>query len=274
MIKALLRLVTIWFRYGESPSVLLEVQTQLQDMDPTSWLMALPQLIARLGTRHKELQSTLINLLKDIASQYPHAVIWPLLTASQTQKIEHEEAAQVIMDFICTMPDGTKLVSQAELVGRELIRTSISWIEKWKNIVEKWVPRYDLMEIAWHELASAWEEEVAQLQIPETPDEDHFVQQFGSQIRGIYKTMVKYRSSRQLNLINTAYTDLYKLYADLEAQLVMLKLSGSKLQLTSVAPRLLMLHDCLLTVPGKLIPSIPSWILLTIRGVRSEPQTR
>jgi FKBP12-rapamycin complex-associated protein len=131
MIKALLRLVTLWFRYGESPSVLIEVSSQLSSTPISSWLMAIPQLIARLGTIHKDLQGVLINLLKDIASHYPHAVIWPLLTASQTKKVEHDEAARVIMDYICTMPDGSRLVSQAELVGRELIRTSISWLEKW-----------------------------------------------------------------------------------------------------------------------------------------------
>ena len=92
--------------------------------------MAIPQLIARLGTLHRELQGLLLELLKDIARQYPHAVIWPLITASQTRKVEHEKAARVIMNYICQMQDGTTLVHQAELVGRELIRTSTSWTEK------------------------------------------------------------------------------------------------------------------------------------------------
>lgn len=129
-IKALLRLVTIWFRFGETESVLVEVENQLAKTPISRWLMAIPQLIARLGTRHREVQGVLIGLLKDISSHYPHAVIWPLLTASQTKKIEHERAARVIMNFICSMPDGTRLVNQAELVGRELIRASISWMEK------------------------------------------------------------------------------------------------------------------------------------------------
>jgi len=130
MIKALLRLVTLWFRFGETESVLVEVEQQLTETPISRWLMAIPQLIARLGTRHKALQGELIQLLRNISSHYPHAVIWPLLTASQTRKVEHDQAARVIMDFICSMPDGTRLVNQAELVGRELIRTSISWMEK------------------------------------------------------------------------------------------------------------------------------------------------
>lgn len=130
VIKALLRLVTLWFRFGESQAVLGEVENQLNITDVEPWLSAIPQLIARLGTPQKDLQHTLIKLLKSISSHYPHAVIWPLLTATQTRKVEHQEAARVIMDYICSMSDGTRLADQAELVGRELIRTSTSWLEK------------------------------------------------------------------------------------------------------------------------------------------------
>lgn len=130
-IKALLRLVTLWHRFGESDSVLLEVSSQLAATSVASWLDAIPQLIARLGTKHKDLQALLIELLKNIANQYPHAVIWPLMTASQTKAAEGEAGARVIMDFICTMPNGVRLIHQAELVGTELIRSSNSWLEKW-----------------------------------------------------------------------------------------------------------------------------------------------
>ena len=129
-IRGLLRLVTLWFSYGEASSVLAEVNYQLKATSISSWLVAIPQLIARLGTRHEDLRGALVELLKNIASQYPHAVIWPLLTASHTKKAEDQNAARLVMDYICTMSDGTRLVQQAEMVGRELIRASISWMEK------------------------------------------------------------------------------------------------------------------------------------------------
>lgn len=130
VIKCLLRLVTLWFRYGENKSVIAAIKTRLHDTPLHSWLNAIPQLIARLGTPHKELQGVLVDLLKRIAGQYPHAVIWPLLTASQTGRKENEDAATEIMAYISTLPDGASLVQQARLVGRELIRTSSSWLEK------------------------------------------------------------------------------------------------------------------------------------------------
>ncbi|WVQ82636.1 hypothetical protein IAT38_004768 [Cryptococcus sp. DSM 104549] len=191
VIKALLRLVTLWFRFGESQAVLVEVENQLNLTEVDPWLSAIPQLIARLGTPHRDLQYTLINLLKNIASHYPHAVIWPLMTATQTRKIEHQEAARVIMNFICTMPDGTRLVEQAELVGKELIRTSISWMEKWRNLVDKCLPRQDLMEITWQNVPLMWQDDLARLQTPETPDEEQFVQQFGEQIIHVNKVLMR-----------------------------------------------------------------------------------
>lgn len=130
MIKAILRLVTVWFRYGESESVLIEAELQLVSTPVSSWLTAVPQLIARLGTQHRELQGVLIGLLKNIASAFPHAIIWPLMTASQS-KAEHQDAARIIMEHIATMKDGGSLVKQAETIGRELIRVSTSWLEKW-----------------------------------------------------------------------------------------------------------------------------------------------
>ncbi|RSH90651.1 hypothetical protein EHS25_001256 [Saitozyma podzolica] len=257
LIKAILRLVTVWFRYGEAESVLVEVEHQLVVTPINSWLMAIPQLIARLGTQHKELQGVLIDLLKNIASHFPHAIIWPLLTASQTKKEENEAAARVVMNYICSMPDGTRLVSQAELVGRELIRTSISWLEKWRNIIDKCLPRTDLMEVAWHEVPNAWKEELAKLSAPETPDEEHFVMQFGAQLLQINKALVRYRNTRQVGLVNSAYSDLYRqLYGEIDAQLNQWRLPGSRLQLSTAAPRLLSIRDCILTVPGQYDPNI------------------
>ncbi|KAK6905037.1 hypothetical protein I203_105856 [Kwoniella mangroviensis CBS 8507] len=256
VIKALLRLVTLWFRFGESTAVLVEVENQLSLTPVEPWLSAIPQLIARLGTPHKDLQYTLINLLKSISSQYPHAVIWPLLTATQTSKVEHQEAARVIMSFICTMPDGIRLVDQAELVGKELIRSSASLMEKWRSIIEKVIPRQDLMETAWHEVPTLWEHDIQYLRAVETPDEEQFVQMFGDQLLQIDKSLRRYKSTRQMSLVNFAYQELYKLYGDLDSQINQWKQPGSKLHLASTAPRLLSLRDCVLTVPGQYDPHL------------------
>ncbi|WVR03316.1 hypothetical protein IAU60_000307 [Kwoniella sp. DSM 27419] len=215
IIKALLKLIPLWFRFGDNQAVLDLVKAQLALTPVEPWLSALPQLIARLGTPDADLRHTLISLLKSITSQYPHAVIWPLLTATQTRKTEHQEGAKGIMGFICSMPDGSRLVEQAELVGKELIRTSSSSLERWRALIDHAIPRQDLMDTAWEEIPHLWAEEIARLQV---------------------------------------YSDLYKMYGEIDYQLNQWKQPGAVLHLANTAPRLLSLRDCILTVPGKYNP--------------------
>jgi ribosomal protein L29 len=47
-------------------------------------------------------------------------------------------------------------------------------------------------------------------QEPETPDEELFVQNFGAQLKQIHQTLVRYRSTKSLGLVNSAYCELYK----------------------------------------------------------------
>lgn len=91
-------------------------------------------------------------------------------------------------------------------------------------MVDRVLPRSELMEIAWHEVPLVWEAEVSKLdvstfgqhmtlsdrQCPETPDEETFRQTYGVRIQNIYRTLVKYRGTRTLSLIHSAYSDLYR----------------------------------------------------------------
>lgn len=89
-------------------------------------------------------------------------------------------------------------------------------------------------------------------QHPETPDEEEFVQRFGRTIETVYTTLLRYRSTRSVGYVNTAYTEVYKLFGDLDAAITQqYKGANAKLSMKNTAPRLLALKDCILTVPGE-----------------------
>lgn len=91
-------------------------------------------------------------------------------------------------------------------------------------------------------------------QHPETPDEDAFVQRFGRSIETVYKALLRYRSTRSVGYVNTAYTEVYKLFGDLDGAIAQqYKGSSPKLLVKNTAPRLLTMKDCILTVPGEQI---------------------
>lgn len=43
------------------------------------------------------------------------------------------------------------------------------------------------------------------------------MQQFGDTLQHIYQTLLRYRQTRHLGLVNTAYTELYKVGSELHA---------------------------------------------------------
>lgn len=122
---------------------------------------------------------------------------------------------------------------------------------RWRSLIDKCLPRTDLMEIAWHEVPEIWKEDYKSLSHPETPDEDAFVQRFGRHIDSIYTVLRRYRSTRSVGYVNTAYTELYKLFGNLDTAIAQqYKCPHPKLLLRDTAPKLLALRDCILTVPG------------------------
>lgn len=86
------------------------------------------------------LRYSLIDFLMQIAGSYADALIWPLLTASQTPRSVHQSAALDIMQQMAASAAHTKMVKQSQMVGHELIMCAISPAERWKNAIEKVSP--------------------------------------------------------------------------------------------------------------------------------------
>lgn len=114
--------------------------------------------------------------------------------------------------------------------------------------------------------------EVADIrQSPETADEESFVQRYGNQLHGMYRSLRAYRKSRDITLAHSVYKQSYnvghnlpvynrvfamanacaQLYFELDAEVKQWSHpSSSKIDLGNCAPRLLTIRDCILVVPG------------------------
>ena len=96
-LKQTLQAITLWFRYGSNPKVLAAFQEYLKTTLHKAWLSVLPQLIARLGAKEEALRASLHSFLLGVSRSFPHAVIWPLITAAETPRSIHQTAARDIM---------------------------------------------------------------------------------------------------------------------------------------------------------------------------------
>lgn len=130
-----LRLLTLWFDYGQYPEVFDALVEGMKIIQINTWLQVIPQLIARIDT-HRSLVGQLIHqLLIDIGKSHPQALVYPLTVASKSASISRKKAAHRILS---SMSDHSPtLVEQAVMCSDELIRVAILWHEQWHEGLEE-----------------------------------------------------------------------------------------------------------------------------------------
>lgn len=130
-----LRLLTLWFDYGQYPEVFDALVEGMKIIPINTWLQVIPQLIARIDT-HRSLVGQLIHqLLVDIGKTHPQALVYPLTVASKSASISRKKAAHRILG---SMSDHSPtLVEQAVMCSDELIRVAILWHEQWHEGLEE-----------------------------------------------------------------------------------------------------------------------------------------
>lgn len=130
-----LRLLTLWFEYGQYTEVYDALVDGMKVIEINTWLQVIPQLIARIDT-HRNLVGQLIHqLLIDIGKQHPQALVYPLTVASKSASIARKRAAHKILNSISD--HSTILVQQALMCSEELIRVAILWHEQWHEGLEE-----------------------------------------------------------------------------------------------------------------------------------------
>lgn len=130
-----LRLLTLWFDYGQYPEIFDALVEGIKLIEINTWLQVIPQLIARIDT-HRSLVGQLVHrLLIDIGKSHPQALVYPLTVASKSASIARKKAAHKILS---SMSDHSPtLVEQALMCSEELIRVAILWHEQWHEGLEE-----------------------------------------------------------------------------------------------------------------------------------------
>ena len=124
-----LRLLTLWFKYGQHAEISAAVHDGFNSVGIDTWLDVIPQLIARIHSPHSNIRRLIHQLLADIGKAHPQALVYALTVASKYPNLARRRAAMNIIDKMrehCPL-----LVEQALMVSEELIRVAILWHEQW-----------------------------------------------------------------------------------------------------------------------------------------------
>lgn len=130
-----LRLITLWFKYAEKKVVEIVMVEGFNTVSIDTWLQVIPQLIARIHSPEPSVTRLVQQLLTNVAKEHPQALVYSLSVASKSPSLDRMAAANTLLDEIRKRNE--KLVEDALLVSRELIRVAILWHEMWHGELEE-----------------------------------------------------------------------------------------------------------------------------------------
>ncbi|TMW66398.1 hypothetical protein Poli38472_004163 [Pythium oligandrum] len=246
--KDVLRLLTLWFAHGHRPDVHTAMVTGFQDVSIDTWLDVIPQLIARIDSPNAKMNELLHELLSRIGFAHPQALIYPITVASKAMNVNRKTAAEGILAAV--RRHSPKLVNEADMVSRELIRVAILWNELWYGALEEASKHYfnnrdPQAMIA--ELAPL-HEQMEQIGTEETPTlrEVAFYQAFARDLKYAKEWTDLYEETQNVDDLNQAWDIYYNVFSRIRKQLSNL----STLELANVGPKLLSVRGLSLAVPG------------------------
>ncbi|KAF5809368.1 putative non-specific serine/threonine protein kinase [Helianthus annuus] len=247
-LQDILRLLTLWFNYSATAEVQTALQRGFSHVNINTWLVVLPQIIARIHSNNHAVRELIQSLLVRIGQRHPQALMYPLLVACKSISNLRRAAAQEVVDKV--RQHSGVLVDQAQLVSEELIRVAILWHEKWHDALEEASRLYfgehnieGMLKCLepMHEML-----EEGALRNDTTIKEKAFIQTYHHELLEAYECCMEYKKSGKDAELTRAWDLYYHVFRRIDKQLQSL----TTLDLQSVSPKLVECRDLEIAVPG------------------------
>ncbi|KAL3350426.1 hypothetical protein AABB24_023077 [Solanum stoloniferum] len=99
-LQDILRLLTLWFNHGATSEVQMALQKGFTHVNINTWLVVLPQIIARIHSNNHAVRELIQSLLVRIGQSHPQALMYPLLVACKSISNLRRAAAQEVVDKV------------------------------------------------------------------------------------------------------------------------------------------------------------------------------
>ncbi|KAK1436478.1 hypothetical protein QVD17_02258 [Tagetes erecta] len=247
-LQDILRLLTLWFNHGSTAEVQTALQIGFSHVNINTWLVVLPQIIARIHSNIHAVRELIQSLLVRIGQCHPQALMYPLLVACKSISNLRKAAAQEVVDKV--RQHSGLLVDQAQLVSEELIRVAILWHEMWHEALEEASRLYfgehnieGMLKVLepLHEML-----EEGAMRSNTTIKEKAFIQTYHHELLEAYECCMEYKKSGKDAELTRAWDLYYHVFRRIDKQLQSL----TTLDLQSVSPELVECRDLELAVPG------------------------
>eukprot|EP00826_Nyctotherus_ovalis_P038572 TRINITY_DN3621_c0_g1_i10.p1 TRINITY_DN3621_c0_g1~~TRINITY_DN3621_c0_g1_i10.p1 ORF type:complete len:740 (-),score=270.65 TRINITY_DN3621_c0_g1_i10:161-2380(-) len=243
-LQNLLRLIKIWFAYGDRPEEETLIRGSFEKIDVTSWLAIIPQIIARIDTRNPVIRKMIFDLLEKIGRHEPQALIYPLCMLMRSWSPERKKCADYLKNTMMEHIAG--IMTQAIEMTKELIRSAILLTEQWYETIEEATRIcYSTGNVSGAiKILLELHEKMAQP--PETLNEIAFHQAYGSSLKQAESWIKKFLESKNELDLNQAWEIYYTVYKSVYDKVTEMQ----SLELRNMAPKLLALKGLDIVVPG------------------------
>ena len=244
-LQDVLRLLTLWFSFYSLTNELDIIFERVFESAPlATWIQALPQILARLRSRRKELKNSITSLLNRIGCMYPQSVVFSLTVASRSDMGSLAAGAGDLLDQL--RASAGALVSECELVAAELVRISSSWLEFWSTTLEEASRLYFVEKNIPDMIKLLSKAHAKLLSGPETPSEESFDQKFGAELRAAWGLMQLYIESDDRFYVEQAWGTYYSVFQRIHKCVGEIR----SLSLARESPHLRSISNLSLQVPG------------------------
>ncbi|CAK7330253.1 unnamed protein product [Dovyalis caffra] len=259
-LQDILRLLTLWFNHGATAEVQMALQKGFAHVNINTWLVVLPQIIARIHSNNHAVRELIQSLLVRIGQSHPQALMYPLLVACKSISNLRKAAAEEVVNKV--RQHSGVLVDQAQLVSTELIRVAILWHEMWHEGLEEASRLYfgehniDGMLKVLEPLHKMLEEGAMKENI--TVKERAFIEAYRHELLEAWDCCMKYKKTVKEAELTQAWDLYYHVFRRIDKQLQVM----TTLDLQSVSPELVECRDLELAVPGTYRAGIMNFLQL------------
>lgn len=85
LLQDILRLLTLWFNHGATAEVQTALQKGFALVNINTWLVVLPQIIARIHSNNHAVRELIQSLLVRIGQSHPQVCFWSLISKMLVQ---------------------------------------------------------------------------------------------------------------------------------------------------------------------------------------------
>lgn len=240
----ILRLVSLWFHHFDNKEVTEEIKKGTSNLDIECWLLVIPQLIARL----KRPGDIVSSLLREIGTEHPQALIYPLLAARNSNDSHRSRAADAVLNHM--RGSFPKFVEEALEISRELTRVAVLQQERWYYRLEEASYHYFSQEKNLSEMMLILESLNTDTRLPpETMHEISCIQKYQRALQEAFEWVEKHKNSQRKGEVTPYLDRAWYLYHEVFRRIKSQMKETKELQLRIVS-RLFSFQLSELAIPG------------------------